>query len=345
MVQKEFFGNAFGKDVYKYTVENGGITLSVMELGATVTHLFVPDKNGKAGDIAVGFACAEDYEKYTDNQGATIGRYANRIKNGTFMIDGVRYHIPCNDGNNMLHGNNEFRDNMWEMYESGENYLAFRYTSPDGTNGFPGTLQTTVRYTLKDGALVIEYDAVSDKKTPICLTNHLYFNLNADAAKTVYNHLLQVNAEYFTPADGELIPTGEIAPVADTSLDFRAPKLLGKDILADAIVQGPGGIDHNCCIEGQIGTLREAAVISESESGRRMRVLTDLPGMQVYSGNFLNSDVIGKGGVPFVKHGAVCLETQYYPDTPNQPSFPQCTFEAGQHFISTTVYAFDVVKD
>ena len=345
MVQKEFFGNAFGKDVYKYTVENGGITLSVMELGATVTHLFVPDKNGKQGDIAVGFANAGDYERYTDNQGATIGRYANRIQNGTFMIDGVRYQIPCNDGNNMLHGNNEFRDNMWEMYESGENYLAFRYTSPDGTNGFPGTLQTTVRYTLKDGALVIEYDAVSDKKTRICLTNHLYFNLNADAAKTVYNHLLQVNAAYFTPANSELIPTGEIAPVAGTSLDFREPKLIGKDILSDAIVQGPGGIDHNFCIEGQIGTLREAAVISESESGRRMRVLTDLPGMQVYSGNFLNSDTVGKGGVPFVKHGAVCLETQYYPNTPNQPSFPQCTFEAGKHFISTTVYAFDVLTD
>lgn len=344
MVKKEYFGKAFGNEVYKYTIENDGIILSVMELGATVTHLFVPDKNGKAGDIAVGFENAEQYERYTDNQGATIGRYANRIKNGSFVIDGVRYQAPCNDGNNTLHGNNEFRDNMWEMYESGDNFLAFRYTSPDGSNGFPGTLQSSVRYTLKDSALVIEYDAVSDKKTPICFTNHLYFNLNADASQTVYNHLLQVHAAYFTPADEELIPTGEILPVAGTSLDFREPKPIGKDISADAIVRVPGGIDHNFCIEGQSGTLREAAVLSESVSGRRMRVLTDLPGMQVYSGNFMDSQTVGKGGVPFVKHGAVCLETQYYPDTPNQPSFPQCTFEAGEHFISTTVYAFDTIK-
>ena len=341
MTDKKYFGKAFGKDVYEYTISNGNITLSVMELGATVTALFVPDRGGKAGDIAVGFACAEDYEKFSDNQGATIGRYANRIKAGRFTLDGVDYQIPCNDGNNMLHGNNEMRNAHWTLCDSADNFLAFSYTSPDGTNGFPGTLVTTVKYTLENDSLVIDYDAVSDKKTPICLTNHLYFNLTADPAQTVYNHLLQINASCFTPADAELIPTGDIVPVAGTSLDFREAKPLGRDMLADAIVQGPGGVDHNFCLDGQAGELRKAATLSEPESGRVMRVYTDLPGMQVYSGNVLRADV-GKGGVRFVKHGAVCLETQFYPDSPNRPDFPNCIFEAGEHFVSRTVYAFSM---
>ena len=340
MAEKTYFGTAFGKEVYTYTITNGFITVSVMELGATVTELIVPDKFGVPGDIAVGFSCAEDYEKYTDNQAATIGRYANRIKNGQFSIDGIHYQIPCNDGNNMLHGNNEFRDALWELCAEGEDFLRFCYTSPDGTNGFPGTLKTTVTFRLEGKALAIEYDAVSDKKTPICLTNHLYFNLNADASKTVFNHFLKIHAQSFTPADSELIPTGEILPVAGTSLDYREPKQIGKDILADAIVQGPGGVDHNFCIDGEAGTLRQAAVLSERESGRVMRVLTDLPGMQVYTGNCLRSDV-GKGGVRFVRHGAVCLETQFYPDSPNHANFPSCIFAAGEHFTSKTVYAFD----
>lgn len=339
MVNKKFFGNAFGKEVYEYTIQNAKITLSVMELGATVTALFVPDKNGKQADIAVGFQTADDYEKYTDNQGATIGRYANRIKCGTFTLDGVVYHIPCNDGNNMLHGNNEFRDTMWTLTQSGENFLRFSYTSPDGANGFPGEMKTTVTYTLEDNRLVIDYDAVSDKKTPICLTNHLYFNLTGDASKTVLGHALWVNADSFTPADSELIPTGEIVSVEGTSLDFRTPKLIGKDIAADAIVKVPGGIDHNFCLNAWDGTQKKAAVLTEPESGREMTVFTDLPGMQVYSGNFL-TPLQGKGGVCFVKHGAVCLETQYYPDSPNHPNFPSCIFEAGKHFISRTIYAF-----
>ena len=157
-MQKRFFGTAFGKDVYEYTIESDSITLSVMDLGATVTALSVPDKNGKAGDIAVGFATAQDYEKYGDNQGATIGRYANRIKHGRFEIDGVQYQIPCNDGENMLHGNNEFRNAKWELCEAGENFLCFSYTSPDGSNGFPGTLKTRVKYSIQNHSLVIDYD-------------------------------------------------------------------------------------------------------------------------------------------------------------------------------------------
>lgn len=340
-VKKEFFGTAFGKDVYKYTISSGALKMSVMDLGATIVELFTPDKNGALGDISVGFACAEDYEKYTDNQGAAIGRYANRIKKGTFVLEGKEYHIPCNDGNNMLHGNNEFRDTLWELKESGENHLVFTYTSPDGSNGFPGTLKTQIKYSLTDNSLVIEYNAVSDKKTPVCFTNHLYFNLNADPSKTVYNHLLQINAKNFTPADSELIPTGEISPVAGTSLDFTEPKLIGKDILADDIVKGPCGIDHNFCIYGECREFRKAAVLSESESGRIMSVYTDLPGMQVYSGNWLRPDK-GKGGVRFVKHGAVCLETQFYPDTPNNPDFPSCIIEAGENFYSKTEYRFGI---
>ncbi|MBE6817590.1 MAG: galactose mutarotase [Ruminococcaceae bacterium] len=341
-MQKRFFGTAFGKDVYEYTIESDSITLSVMDLGATVTALSVPDKNGKAGDIAVGFATAQDYEKYGDNQGATIGRYANRIKHGRFEIDGVQYQIPCNDGENMLHGNNEFRNAKWELCEAGENFLCFSYTSPDGSNGFPGTLKTRVKYSIQNHSLVIDYDAVSDKKTPICLTNHLYFNLNADPSKTIYNHYLQVAADSFTEADDALIPTGNILPVAGTALDFRTEKRLSEAVLADPMLAAPGGVDHNFCLRGANGSLREAAVLSEKESGRVLKVYTDLPGIQVYSGNFLQPD-IGKGGVRMVKHGAVCLETQYYPDSPNHPQFEQCIFAAGEHFVSETVYEFSVL--
>ena len=167
MMEKSFFGKAFGKDVMEYTIHDGDITLSVMELGATVTALKVPDRNGECADIAVGFADAADYEKYTDNQGATIGRYANRIHRGTFSMDGVEYHIPCNDGNNMLHGNNEFRDAMWTLCDYSDKHLCFTYTSPDGSNGFPGELVTKVTYNLENNSVVIDYDAVSDRKTPI----------------------------------------------------------------------------------------------------------------------------------------------------------------------------------
>lgn len=337
---KELFGKVNGRNVYEYTISCDGIKLKAMTLGATITELHTPDRNGNSGDIAVGFKCAEDYASLTDNQGAAIGRYANRIKNGTFVLDGVKHQIPCNDGNNMLHGNNEFRDSFWELSDSGDNFLEFTYISPDGANGFPGALLTKIRYTLKDSSLIIDYDAVSDKKTVICLTNHLYFNLNADSTKTVYNHTLRINASKFTPADKELIPTGEIASVEGTALDFRSEKEIGRDILADDIVKAAGGYDHNFCIEGNIGQLREAAVMSLKENGRVLSVFTDLPGMQVYSGNFLRGDTVGKGDKHFCHHGAICLETQYYPDTPNHPDFPQCTFAAGEHFKSRTVYKF-----
>lgn len=340
-MKKELFGTVNGRDVYEYTIEADGIILKAMDLGATITELHTPDRNGVLGDIAVGFKNAEDYARLTDNQGATIGRYANRIKHGEFSIDGVKYKIPCNDGNNMLHGNNEFRDNFWELSDCGDNFLEFTYISPDGSNGFPGALLTKVRYTLKDSSLVIDYDAVSDKKTVICLTNHLYFNLNADSTKTVYNHILKVNAQKFTPSDKEYIPTGEIVSVEGTALDFRNEKAIGKDIRADENVKKAGGYDHNFCIDGNIDEFREAAFMKVKENGRAVRVFTDLPGMQVYSGNFLTDDIIGKGDKHFCKHGAVCLETQYYPDTPNHPNFPQCTFEAGEHFVSRTVYKFE----
>ena len=177
MAKKELFGTAYGKPIYAYTISNGILSLTAMELGAAITHLFVPGRDVPAGDIAVGFQNAQDYAAYSDNQGAAIGRYANRIKNGTFVQDGITYHIPCNDGRNALHGNNEFRNAVWNVCESGTDYITFSYVSADGTNGFPGTLTTTVRYGLEGNALVIDYDAVSDQKTPICLTNHLYFNL------------------------------------------------------------------------------------------------------------------------------------------------------------------------
>lgn len=340
MAEKKLFGVVDGKEIYNYTIHSENLTLSVMELGATITELFTPDKSGKSGDVAVGFASAEDYAEYTDNQGATVGRYANRIKKGEFSIDGKLYRAPCNDGNNMLHGNNEFRDAIWTLSDSGDNFLKFTYVSPDGSNGFPGKLNVSVKFILSVGSLKIHYDAFSDKKTVICLTNHLYFNLTANPANTVYNHILQINAENFTPVDSELIPTGEVKSVGGTALDFRTPKPLGMDIEADETVKGPGGYDVNFCIDGDIGTLREAAVISEPVSGRKMTVFTDMPGMQVYSGNWLKNQV-GKYGIRFTKHGAVCLETQFYPDTPNHANFPQCTFNAGEHFISDTIYKFD----
>lgn len=340
-MKKEFYGKVDNKDIYKYTIENHSIRVSVSELGATVTELFVPTKNG-CGDIAVGFANAEDYKAYSDNQGATIGRYANRIKNGKFKMDGKEYSCPTNDGAHTLHGNNEFREAIWTLTESGDDFLEFSYTSPDGANGFPGKLTSSVRFTVNDSALEITYDAVSDKKTPICLTNHLYFNLTCDPSKTVYSHLLQIDASNYTEADDELIPTGKILPVADTALDFRKPKEIGADILNDDVtVKAPGGYDVNFCLDGYDGSLKKVACMSEQSTGIEMSVYTDLPGLQLYSGNFL-TPLTGKNGVKFCRHGAVCLETQYYPDTPNHPDFPQCFFEAGEHFKSKTVYKFSL---
>ncbi len=341
MAEKEYFGIVNGKEIFKYTIQSdSGLILSAMEYGATVTELFVPDKNGVFGDIAVGFSCAEDYAELSDNQGAAIGRYANRIKGGRFVIDGTEYQIPCNDGNNMLHGNNEFRTAMWTLKAQGENFLEFEYVSPDGTNGFPGELKTVIKYSLDGNKFIIDYDAVSTKKTVICLTNHLYFNLNADASKTINNHIMYLNADSFTVSDSELIPTGEIREVKGTVMDFTVPKAIGRDMDSDdENVSGPGGYDHNFCLNGCRGELSEAGWIKEPDSGRKMTVMTDMPGMQIYTGNWLREDV-GKNGVRFCRHGAVCLETQFYPDTPNHPEFPQCTYDAGEHFISETVYKF-----
>lgn len=340
MIAKRVIGTVGDKEISEVTVKNKfGISFSAMTYGATITKLIVPDRNGTPTDIAVGFESVEDYVQKSDNQGAAIGRCCNRIGGAKFTIDGTEYHIDHGEGNNVLHGNDEFRTAVWNIDEIKNDSVTFSYTSPDGSNGFPGTLETKITYKLEKNNLRIIYNAVSDKKTPINLTNHLYFNLSGDSERTVEDHTLYINADAFTPADEELIVTGEIHPVDGTSLDFRTPKTVGKDIDSDEFVKAYGGYDLNFCLNEYDGSLRHVSTLSLEENGIEMKVFTDLPGMQVYSGNML-AEHMGKYSKHFCLHGAICLETQYYPDAVNHDNFDSCVFEAGKEFNSETVYSF-----
>lgn len=345
MTERKIIGNTAGRDIEEVTVTNDkGLSFSAMTYGATITKLIVPDKNGKGTDIAVGFETLDGYVKNSDNQGAAIGRFCNRIGKARFSLDGTEYKLSANVGKNILHGNDEFRTAVWDIVSLDESSVKFTYTSPDGTNGFPGTLRTEVLYTLQEDSLKIDYYSVSDKKTVINLTNHLYFNLTGDSEQTIDNHLLRIDADCFTDADDELIVTGEILPVDGTPMDFREEKRIGRDFDSDyPAVKMYGGYDSNFCLNNYNGALRYAATLCEEGTGIQMDVFTDLPGMQVYTGNVLKP-FAGKYSKNFTHHGAVCLETQFFPDAPNKENFKQCTYDAGQPFISTTIYKFSVRK-
>lgn len=334
-----------GRKVEKIVMNNqNGMQVSLLTYGATLAEIYVPDKNGEKRDVLIGFDDLDGFVNRTDYQGVIVGPYANRIGNARFTLDGKEYRLTANEkGVTSLHGNAEFNTAVWEYAIEGDSSVVFTYTSPDGLNGFPGNMNVSVRYTLTDqNEVKLEYSAVSDKKTVINLTNHAYFNLAGYDAGDILGHILTIEADSFTPVDEYSIPTGEIRSVDGTPLDFRTPHAIGERIEADdEQLHMTGGYDHNFCIRGYDGTLRKAAEAYSPVSGIVLTVSTDLPGVQFYAGNFL-SGLAGKAGKPIDKRTGFCLETQYYPDTPNRPEFPQCIFDAGETYHSETVFAFSV---
>ena len=342
MIVKNLFGTtADGREVYVYTIRNSNETaVDIITYGATVNSIYVADRNGVFADVLSGFDTVEGHEKYSDYQGMTVGRYANRIANGTFEIDGIKYEVEKNErGITCLHGGAELSTAIWNAIVIDDNSVEMTYTSPDGAMGFPGKVDFRVTFTLhEDNALKIDYFAVSDKKTVINMTNHAYFNLAGKG--DILGHELMINADAYTPIDENSIPTGEIRPVEGTPFDFRVSKPIGRDIAEndDQLAIGRG-YDHNFCLNDGDGP---AAVAYDPESGRMLEVFTDLCGVQLYTGNFLDGTNLGKGGKPLEKHAGFCLETQFYPNTPNMPEFPQCTVNAGEKFKTCTVFRFSV---
>ena len=329
-----------GRSVWLYTIENrNGVSAGVLTRGATLNSFVCPDKNGGTGDILMGFDTLAGHLATTTYAGEIIGRYANRIAGGAFKIGETQYNVTKNEnGVTCLHGGGEYNSALWNAIITDDNAVEFSYHSLDGAEGFPGNVDVTVKYVLTDhNELEIHYAAISDKDTVLNFTNHAYFNLAEGGS--VLDHELQINADHFTPTDALSIPTGELRPVEGTAFDFRTPKTIGRDIGADDIqLTQCRGFDHNFCLNGEAGTLRLAAEAKEETTGRRLQVFTDLPGIQLYTGNFLDGSETGKGGVALQKHAGFCLETQFYPDTPNQPDFPQCTFKAGEKFESLTIF-------
>lgn len=345
-VTNTFYGTmADSKEVRLFTISNkNNVTLQVITYGATLQSLYTPDKYGRVNDITIGFDSLYGHVNYSDNQGKTIGRYANRIAHGKFSLNGKEYQLNKNEkGITSLHSDGEFSCVVWDGRTVGDNAVELSYTSPDGTSGFEGEMTARVKYTLTDdNKIIIDYSAVCDKDTVINFTNHTYFNLTGSAMTDVLGHVLQINAKHYTPTDSDSIPTGEFRAVKGTAFDFTEPHTIGERIYADDIqLTQCGGYDHNFCINKVDG---EADVtVSEPVSGRYLKVYTDLPGVQLYTGNFLNGNVLGKGSMPLIKHAGFCLESQFYPDTPNRPEFPQCTFKAGEEFKSTTVFEVGIL--
>lgn len=342
MIVKNFFGTtAKGEAVDIYTLRNSSETaVDILTYGATVNSIYVADKNGNFADVLSGFDTLEGHEKFSDYQGMTVGRYANRIAGGKFSIDGVEYNVEKNEkGITCLHGGAELSTAVWKAFIVDDNSIEMNYTSPDGAMGFPGKVDFKVTFTLhEDNALKIEYSAVSDKKTVINMTNHAYFNLAGKG--DILAHELMINADAYTPIDENSIPTGEIRSVEGTPFDFRTAKPIGRDIDADDDQLAIGkGYDHNFCLNDSDGPI---ATAYEPESGRFLEVFTDLCGVQLYTGNFLDGTNIGKNGDPLIRNAGFCLETQFYPNTPNMPEFPQCTVDAGEKFTSCTVFRFSV---
>jgi aldose 1-epimerase len=337
-----------GQEVSLYTLKNqSGMEVKITNYGGTITSIKVKDRQGKFGDVVLGFDSLDGYVSKANTAyfGALIGRYANRIANGTFTLDGHQCHIPTNDGPNALHGGlRGFDKRVWEVKGTptpNQPALELHYLSPDGEEGFPGNLSVTVRYSLVDkNDLRIDYTATTDKNTVLNLTNHSYFNLAGPGSGDILNHKLTLAADRFTPINSNLIPTGTLQNVAGTPFDFRTPAIIGSRIQQDnEQLKFAKGYDHNFVLNHSGKELALAAKVEEPHSGRVMEVLTTQPGVQFYTGNFLNGSVHGVGGV-YNFRSALCLETQHFPDSPNHSNFPTTLLRPGNEFHQTTIYRF-----
>ncbi len=326
-------GSYEGKDVMEYTLRNaGGMQVSIINYGATITKIIAPDKHGNFQNLVIGFDDLESYLQRSNQYiGCIVGRYCNRIANGRFTLDEKTYQLAKNNGNNSLHGGEKgFDKALWNVvkYET-NNSLQLSYLSKDGEEGFPGNLNTTVVYCLDDNnALSIDYTATTDQPTPLNLTNHCYFNLSGKENNSILDHRLQLSCDHYTVADTNLIPTGKISTVENSSLDFRSAKKIGSVIDA-------GGYDHNLIINKNNGSsLAPAAILSDPTSGRVMEMFTTEPAVQFYSAKFFNEQTNKE------EYTAVCLEAQHYPNSPNEPSFPNTILRPGEIYRQTTVYKF-----
>ena len=345
-VNRQPFGKATdGTPVEVYTLTNrNGVEVRAMTFGAIITSIRVPDRKGAIADVVLGFDRLEGYLGDHPYFGAVVGRYGNRIANARFTLGGRTYALAANNGPNHLHGGvRGFDKYVWTAEPiAGVQGVAFTRTSPDGEEGYPGRLQVRVSYVLSDAnELSIEYQATTDKATPVNLTQHTYFNLAGHGAGTILDHEVMINADRFTPVGESLIPTGTLAPVAGTPMDFRRPMTVGARIDADTEqIRFGGGYDHNWVLNRSGAGPELAARVVDPASGRMLEVLTTEPGVQFYTGNFLDGSVKGKGGAAYVRRSGLCLETQHFPDSPNQPSFPTTILEPGQTYRSKTVWRF-----
>jgi aldose 1-epimerase len=332
-----------------YVISNpSGVQAAITNYGARLVGLWVPDKDGRRVDVVLGYDSLAPYRE--DDEpffGATVGRYANRVAGASFSIDGRRYQLEQNDRENTLHsGKTGFHTRVWQVKGTTDSSLVLFYQSPNGEGGFPGTLGVQVKYTLThDNALRIDYEATTDKTTVVNLTNHSYFNLEGEGSGSVLDHQLTIDADSVTATNFYLIPTGKLQAIAGTPLDFRKPAAMGQRIDAeDELIKNGKGYDHNFVLNKEEGTMSRAAVVQAPKSGIVMEVWTTEPAIQLYSGNFLNKEEIGKGGKVYDRRQAFCLETQHFPDAPNQPRFPSTLLKPGETFRSTTLYRFSIAK-
>lgn len=345
---KSLFGRlADGTKVHLWSLENGGTRLGVLSYGGVVHSLELPDRHGRYANVALGLRTIEEYVASSPFFGALIGRYGNRIGKGRFTLDGKPYQLSVNDGVNTLHGGAQgFDKRVWDVEpftEGSDVGLRLYYTSGDGEMGFPGTLRTRVTYTLdRRGAWRIDYEATTDRATVVNLTSHVYWNLAGEGSGSVEDHELTIAAARYTPTDSGLIPTGELAKVSGTPFDFRSGKAIGRDIRAGHVQQVLAkGFDHNWVLDkGVTARPEHVATLRDPRSGRTLSIATDQPGLQFYSGNFLDGTLTGTGGRTYRQGDALCLETQHFPDSPNQPSFPSTVLRPGRTYRTSTVHTF-----
>ncbi len=344
-IMKKSFGTVDNKEVFLYTLQNAnGIKVSITNYGGIITSILTPDKHDSLGDIVLGYDNLASYLKSTPYFGAIVGRYANRIAKGAFNLDGKQYKLAVNDGNNSLHGGLKGFDKVvWDAVESHDSLqskLELTYLSKDGEEGYPGNLRVKVTYTLNDqDELITLIEATTDKSTPVNLCNHTYFNLS-ECDTSVLGHILTLYASQYTEINDELIPTNRLLQVQGTPMDFNASAAIG-----ERIGKVKGGYDHNFVLDHKPGMLSMAAQLYDPRSGRQVEILTTQPGIQLYSGNFLDGTLVGKGGKVYQKHFGLCLETQHFPDSPNHPSFPSTILKPGEQFSETTVYRFSAFRE
>jgi len=349
--RKGFQDEIGGKKTDLYVLKNrNGMTLAITNYGGRFVSLLVPDREGKMRDVVVGLKTVEEFVNSTEPYfGATIGRFGNRIANGKFTLDGQQYNLSVNNGPNTLHGGkNGYQSVVWDAQQLNDSTLVLTYLSKDGEEGFPGNLNVKVTYGLNSAnEVTMDYEATTDKKTVVNLTNHAFFNLNGEGSGTINNHILQVNADQYTPVDATLIPTGKIEPVAGSPFDFTKPTAIGAriDTIKNEQLKFGKGYDHNYVLRGgKTQEMKSAARIVGDQSGIVLEVITQEPGLQFYGGNFMQSKNTFKGGSKDDFRTAFCLETQHFPDSPNQPSFPSTVLEPGKVYKTSSKYKFSVSK-